>query len=75
MEIYDVVKKLTGPIHPIGKAGEDHVRWINLNNTINLVEQLLGDIQSVSETKDKDISVKEARNQAKKFLIQVKNAL
>lgn len=52
MEIYDIVRKLIGPIEPLGDSSRDDKRLANLKNTIDLVDKLLGDISTVASWKN-----------------------
>jgi len=47
---YDVVKKLTGPIEPVGETHTDGHRYENLRGTIELIELLLVDITEVAHS-------------------------
>lgn len=49
---YDVVKKLIGPITPTGERHEDNLRFRNLEDTCDLVDSLLTDIDQLSVYKD-----------------------
>jgi hypothetical protein len=48
MTVYDVVKKLIGPIDPVGAEHVDTKRFENLAAMIDLTEALLDDLYSVS---------------------------
>lgn len=48
MEMYDVVKKLVGEIHPIGETNTDDARFENLKEMTELVDKLLTDIDDVA---------------------------
>jgi hypothetical protein len=52
MTVYDVVKKLIGPIGPIGDSREDMTRCNNLIDTLALVDALLEDIIAVSRARN-----------------------
>ena len=41
MEVYDVVKKLIGPIEPVGESHTDEKRFENLKALTELVDSLL----------------------------------
>jgi len=53
MEIHDVVKKLIGPIKPVGETNEDNRRFENLKDMAILVEKLVSDIDAVASQKDR----------------------
>lgn len=44
MELVDVVRKLVGPINPIGESHTDAERLENLKAMTKLLEDLLGDV-------------------------------
>lgn len=72
MDLYDVVKKLTGPINPIGDSRADEDRLANLKATCDLVGRLVADIDAVSDDRgDHMASVKIAKCYAEKFLLQL----
>ena len=50
---YDVVKKLIGKIKPVGETTEDNKRYENLEETIDLVESLISDLEEASHCKDR----------------------
>ena len=76
MEIYDIIKKLIGPIDPIGETYEDNERFENLKATTKLVNQLLFKIYTVSYNKDKvEFSMKKSGEFAHKFLKTIKTEL
>lgn len=51
MTNYDVVKKLIGPVMPVGESHIDEERYKNLNEMIELVDKLLFDIGQVALNK------------------------
>ncbi len=76
MEIYDIAKKLLGPIDPAGETNTDERRFENLKETIELVDKLVFDIFSVSLRKDSQMhSVKMAGLKAHKYLNDLKEEL
>ena len=48
MDIYEIVKKLVGPINPIGETNADNDRFENLKATTELIDRLLFDIDDVA---------------------------
>lgn len=61
LPVYEIAKKLIGPVSPIGETNEDERRFENLKVMIELVDQLLGDIDLVAMKKDRaEYSVKKA---------------
>jgi len=65
MDIYDVVKKLTGEIDPVGDSGIDSKRLENLKVACDLVNKLLIEIDYVN-TYNKD-SCESSRKTAAKY--------
>lgn len=69
MTHYDIVKKLIGPIKPVGSTEIDTERFANLEVTINLVDLLLIEIESVANMIDRpEYSVKKAAEFANTYL-------
>jgi len=70
IDVYKVVKKLTGPIDPIGEAHIDDKRLENLKVVIDLVDRLLVNIHRVSykNRNRHEYSIKMAGELATNFL-------
>ena len=69
MELIDVVRRLVGPIDPVGDQGIDNKRFENLKAMTKLVDRLVGDIDCVAENKLRyEFSMKRAGEFADKFL-------
>lgn len=69
MELYDVVKKLIGPIEPVGDSHIDAERLENLKVACDLVDKLVQDINAVAfSVGDHMASVKAAKNYADGFI-------
>jgi len=69
MDIYEVTKKLIGPIEPVGDSHTDSVRLINLRTHLELVEQLISDIENACKDKEShESSVKQSGLLANKFI-------
>lgn len=49
MDLPEIVKKLTGPIQPVGESNADHDRIENLETVIELTESLILDLIKVSQ--------------------------
>lgn len=47
MDVHEVVKKLIGPIQPVGSSNVDDKRFENLKAMTELVDKLLKDIDAV----------------------------
>lgn len=72
MELIDVVRKLLGPIEPVGETNEDERRLKNLEATIEVVERLLCDIGSAAQDADRvEHSMRVIGQRAKQFLTDV----
>ncbi len=69
MTIYDVVKKLTGKIEPVGKTETDGERLGNIKARIELVEEIMQDLACVARhNKDRvEYSMKEIGKCAHSF--------
>ena len=69
MELVDIVRKLVGPIDPIGETNSDANRFANLQVMTNLVDKLIGDIDRVASNKDRaEYSIQKAGKYANKFM-------
>ena len=51
MEYYEIVKKLIGPVMPVGSSHVDDVRFYNLVELVSLLDKLLYDINQVAKNK------------------------
>jgi hypothetical protein len=73
MTLYEIVKKLNGPILPVGNTTQDNNRLENLKQLFPLVEQLLREIRDAAWYKNKqEHSMREIGKQADEFLNSVK---
>lgn len=76
MKVVDVVRKLIGPIEPVGESNEDDRRLNNLNELVTLVDMLIGDISMVARSKDRqEHSMKRAGRFAHSFLKDIEGAI
>ena len=48
VDVYEVVKKLIGPIDAVGESNTDEKRLANLKEMISLAELLISDISDVA---------------------------
>jgi len=73
MEIEDVVRKLVGPIEPIGETNTDNERFENLKVMTDVVDSLLSDIDRVAmNNKDRvEYSRKRAGQYASDFFDRI----
>lgn len=77
MTYTDIIRKLIGPINPIGETNQDTERLDNLKVLIELTENLLSDIRYVAEYYDErtEYSIKKANATAKVFIKALKTDL
>lgn len=70
INIYEVVKKLTGSIEPVGETHTDNKRYENLLKSISLADSLINDIEEVAiDNEDRQaFSMKKAGEKARIFL-------
>ncbi len=69
MTTYEVVRKLIGPIDPVGQTDRDTPRFENLKEMCSLVDKLLHDISAVSNVEHShEHSVKKAGKYAADFI-------
>jgi hypothetical protein len=69
---YEIVKKIVGPINPVGETNEDDRRFENLMVMTSLVDKLLTDIDTVGMEKTREeYSRKRAGEFADKFLTRM----
>ena len=47
MDVYEVVKRLVGPINPLGETNADNIRFGNLKVLCELVNDLVSDIDEI----------------------------
>lgn len=73
MDLYEVLKKLTGPVRPVGETNEDDRRFENLKALTDLVGQLLTDIDQIAcRNKSRpEYSLKRAGEHCSKFLDEI----
>lgn len=70
------IKRLLGLITPQGETNTDEVRYLNLVDTINVVDELLDDIIVVASYKfNNEYSMKKAGEKADKFITHLKEKL
>ncbi len=68
MELVDVVRKLVGPIEPVGETHTDEQRYKNLEAMTGLIGSLLGDVDRVIPCKNRhEASMKKAGEYASAF--------
>lgn len=73
MEIEDIVRKIIGPIKPVGESHIDEKRYENLKLHIALVDELVRDIEDVTEYAERiEHSMRKAGKEACKYLAILK---
>ena len=76
MNIYDITKKLTGPISSVGETNADAERFNNLCATIELVDRLISDIEGAANAKDRhEASRAKIGKRAQQFLNDLRDSL
>ena len=74
MDLYDIVKKLVGPVHPCGDHRTDQDRLKNMRNLTELIDKLLFDVENAVHCADRqEASVKAIGVHAKNFMEDIKN--
>ena len=72
MNIYEIVKKLIGPIMPIGETNSDADRLKNLEETFYLVTKLIYDLKVIAELSNRpEFSLSNAGKKADQFLTEI----
>ncbi len=75
MTNYDVIKKLIGPIGPVGETDTDNRNFENLKAMTDLVDDLINNINWVAANKKRqEFSMKRSGGYASEFLNDVKTA-
>lgn len=73
LEMVDIVRKLIGPIDPVGETNTDNVRFENLKSMVSLVDKLLFDINKVAPSKNRaEYSMSRAGKFADVFLQEIR---
>ena len=73
MEIVDVVRKLIGPIEPVGETYSDEERLENIKTMTALVDELLHDLNEVAGYRVcHEYSKKKAGEYARSFLQNIR---
>ncbi len=77
MDNYDVLKKLLGPIDPIGSTDVDAERYKNLEATIDVVNRLLFDIDAIvwKNKNPQEHSIIKAKEKASEFCRELRDSL
>ena len=75
--ITDIVRKIVGPIRPVGETNEDNERFENLKVMCKLIEGLLNDVERVGYDyrNAHEFSKKRASTHAQKFIAEMAEVL
>lgn len=74
--VYEVVKRLIGPIHAIGESHIDEPHFHNLTQMTELVDRLIYDISDTARDRDRqEASMKKIGKHSHKFLMDLKDAI
>lgn len=72
MELIDIVRKLVGPIDPVGETNTDEARFENLKEMTKLVDRLVLDIDRIIPNKNRpEYSMTRAGKFADDFLTRL----
>ncbi len=73
MNHYEIIKKLIGPIIPVGETNEDWERLANLDATTDLVDKLVLDIRAAAAAQhNHQASMAKIGKRAQAFLDELK---
>lgn len=76
MELIDVVKKLNGPIGPVGDSVVDGNRYQNLEQMLDMLDTLIDDVCAVSKERNAhQSSLQKAGKKAHQWLCDVAEGL
>ncbi len=76
IDLLTVVRKLVGPVRPVGETREDEARFANLKQLTQLVDGLVYALDAVAKNIDRpEASVKRAGKHAYDFLNQLRAEL
>lgn len=72
MEIIDVVRKLVGPVQPIGETNQDELRFQNLEVMTDLIDELINDVSGVAVHSNRpEASMRRAGQHAAEYIESV----
>jgi len=72
INLHAVVRKLAGPVRPVGDHGADEARFANLERIIGLVDHLIYDLREVAnDAGSHEASVKRAGERARDFIAAI----
>lgn len=74
-ELYEIVMKIVGPVHPTGDHNEDTSRLSNMTTLIDLLDDLLVDVRDAARCAARqEDSMRRIGTQARAFLDEIKEA-
>lgn len=69
MELIDIVRKLIGPVNPVGETHTDDCSFENLKVLVSLTEDLIDELTEISKNKDRqEFSMKRSGQYAFNYL-------
>jgi hypothetical protein len=69
IDLIEVVRRLTGPILPVGETHEDAARLGNLESVIHLVDRLICDLEDAAVNADRrEASMRAIGQRAQSYL-------
>ena len=77
MDLYEVTKKLIGPIDPVGESIIDDIRFENLKAMVKLVNLLMSDIEhiAIANENSNNSSMKRAGDCSRIFICGTRKSL
>lgn len=74
MQLVEIVRKLIGPIQPIGETNADKIRLANLEATTELIDCLLFEVQRVAAHAGRpEKSMSKAGQDAQRYLLSIRD--
>jgi len=69
LELVDIVRKVIGPIYPLGESHADCIRFRNLEELLDLIDDLKMDVHNIAEYDSRhEASMKKAGVLARSWL-------
>ena len=76
LELVDFVRKVIGPIYPLGESRVDEIRFRNLEELLDLIDELYMDVVGIAEYDSAhEHSVKKAVTLARNWLYEKREEL
>ena len=75
-ELYDIVEKVNGGgIIPVGETNYDQMAFFRMKEIEHLTDYLIEDMLRVLETEGNEASISKARDEAKRWFIDLKETI